>query len=146
MTARRRLWTATLVSILAGIACLYLDRAAVSAGHRSWIVATVAAGLFAILFGALAYPIVRVVQGWARSAGARPAAPSVPAFCARFDVPVLLLGFASVPAIMFSPNDFGYRLKGAGRAAPGAAFDIGRGRRVDLILSVVLVLCVGLIW
>lgn len=131
---RRRLWSATLIAVCLLLAWLYVDRSAVAAGPRSLAVTVAAASTFAILFSGLAYPALRVVQ----AAAPRQASRWVPVFRVRADVPVLFLCAAALAGAMISPNDLGYRLKGAGMVlAALTLYFLGRPRAPRTFLAFV---------
>jgi hypothetical protein len=125
-TARRRLFIATCVAIAVHLGWLYLDRSSVSRGDRSLAVSTYAVIAFAVLFIALAYPILRALP--------RPAEASVQrisVFRAPQDLPVLLVTSAGAAAVFLSPNGLGYRLKGALILGAGLTlYFLGRPRAV----------------
>jgi len=100
----------------------------VSAGTRSLVVMSLAGTLFLALLGAMGYPILHDAAHASPRTVERSEA-SLPVLSVRWDAPVLLLLAASVAAFAVSPNDLGYRIKGAGIIiAGGALYFLGRPR------------------
>jgi hypothetical protein len=122
----RRAWTGVAL-VLAGI-YLGLDRVAISAGTRSLVVLILAVGFFLALLVALGYPILHDAARAERPpSGPREAAPPLLGF--PWDIPVLLVLLAGLAAFAVSPNDLGYRIKGAGIVVGGGAlYLLGRPR------------------
>ena len=144
VTQRRRLWAATLIAILVLLAWLYVDRAAVSSGQRSLAVTLAAVGAFAILFACFAYPVLRAVQT-ARATGPQQISHWVPVFRARTDAPVIFLFAAALAGTLLSPNDIGYRLKGAGMVAAGLTlYFLGQPRAPRKFLTFIVAAAITL--
>lgn len=135
---RRRLRSATGAGLLLFALWLVVDRTAMSAGARSLPVAAASALLFVAIFTAVGYPLLqRAAQN--PEAQAESTTPTIPFLRATLDIPALALLLVAAGGFVISPNDLGYRMKGAGIIAAGvAAYFLDRPRAPRTLMVCVI--------